>query len=571
VPLNQGQSGLVNLADLPLASLARVEVYRGFTGFDLSGSAIGGVVNLVTASAEEAGRGRLSATYGSLDTRRYLGSYRMTGVGWKFLTVGTILSTDGNFEFLDDNGTPYADDDDGIAERVNNHLQERELFLKASRTLGPGELVVVDQLMRREQGLPGHGSYQSTTEALTRTHNLLHIGWQKPVGRSLPLALGVGVFSVYETSLFEDRREKQPPAKPDIESRSLSLGTTCRWQLPLADWRQSLRGLIEWRRESFRPEETFTSSVKGQRQSRDSFVATLEDEINVWTGRLRVVPGVRYERCVDRTAPVSRDSFLYLYVRDTADTTIHRDQVLGSVGAVFNLGRGFTLKANHGRYVRMPSLMELFGYLGVVYPSPRLEPERGLNHDVGLSWERLIRSGGFLSLEYVFFDSRTDNLIVWFRRGQGAGAINLDSAHIRGHELSISCRGWWGLSFSGNVTGLDAVNTGPVIYTQGKQLPDRPEIAASGRLTWGRAPVSAFYEFDYIGGNYWNAYNGVAPNSADPARRRRLHGIGVTCSIGATGLECTGEIKNIGDEQVEDVMGFPIPGRSFYVTASYGF
>jgi outer membrane cobalamin receptor len=74
IPLNQAHSGVVDLADIPVSSLARIEVYRGFGPYDLSGSSIGGVVNLVTKKARPGGGGQISASYGSLSTRRYHGS-----------------------------------------------------------------------------------------------------------------------------------------------------------------------------------------------------------------------------------------------------------------------------------------------------------------------------------------------------------------------------------------------------------------------------------------------------------------------------------------------------------------
>ena len=70
-------------------------------------------------------------------------------------------------------------------------------------------------------------------------------------------------------------------------------------------------------------------------------------------------------------------------------------------------------------------------------------------------------------------------------------------------------------------------------------------------------------------GNYWNAYNGVAPNNEDPSRIRRLHTAGFTVPVGRLPLDLTFEVKNITDEQVEDVMGYPLPGRSVYGTASF--
>ncbi|MCK4547969.1 MAG: TonB-dependent receptor [Candidatus Eisenbacteria sp.] len=568
IPLNQSHSGLVDLADLPVSSLSRIEVYRGFSAFDLSGSAIGGVVNLVTEGASSA-RGRLSMSHGSLSTQRYQASCSFSRSCWDVLAVGTALSTEGSFEFLDDNGTPYNKDDDEIAGRINNHLEEREVFMKASRALGPGTLVLADQFLHRKQGLPGYGTYQSRTEALSKTHNLLHISWDRPATHSLPLRLSVGLFSVYQMDHFMDRQEKKPPAKPDVRNQGVSYGANLRWQVPLPRLRQSLRGLVEVRQESFQPEETFTETIEGQRQSRRSLVLTLEDEIDAVPGRFRLVPGARYEKYVDCTRAVPRSSFLHLYVRDLADTTLSRESISGHISAVADLGYGIVLKANHGRYHRVPSLMELFGYRGFIYPSPQLKPETGRNSDLGVRWEHTSSAGRFVSIEYAHFWSRVENLIMWFRRGSAAGAVNIDSAEIEGYEFSLSCGDWMGFSFSGNLTGLDAVNTGPVSYAHGKRLPDRPELAAFGKVAWRRGRKAVFYEFDYIGGNYWNSYNGIPPNSKDPVRVRRLHGMGVTLPVGLPGMELTAEVKNITDEQVEDVMGFPMPGRSFYGTLIY--
>jgi iron complex outermembrane receptor protein len=568
VPLNPAQSGAVDFADLPVSSLSRVEVYRGFSAFDLSGASIGGVVNLVTQDPSDHGRGRLSASYGSLSTQKYMGSYAISRSGWDVLAVGTALSTKGNFDFLDDNGTPYNKSDDEIVQRINNRLEQREGFVKISHPLGAGTLVVADQILYRKQGLPGYSSYQSTTEALSKTHNLLHIAWKDPVAPSLPLRFSGGVFAVYQRDHFQDRREKTPPAKPDVKNRSISYGANVRWKLPLPEHRLSLRGLVEARKESFRPEEIFTESVEGPEQSRTSLIVTLENEIDLWPGRLRLIPGGRFEKYTDQTGEMSSGTFLFPYLRSLQDTSLTHQHALGSLSAVATLGAGVRLKGNYGRYHRVPSLMELFGYQGMVLPNPTLKPETGLNHDLGISWDHRFAGGGYVSVEGAYFWSKVEDLIVWYRWGQGARALNIDRARVEGYEIQVTCGEWKGLSFSGNLTGMDAVNTGPVSYAQDKQLPDRPEVAAFGKLVWRRGRASVFYEFDYIGGNYWNSYNGIPPNNEDAARIRRLHGAGVTVPLGPA-FEVTAEIKNITDERVEDVMGYPMPGRSVYGTVVY--
>ncbi len=566
VPLPQAHSGVVDLADLPVSSLSRIEVYRGFGAFDLSGSPIGGAVNLVTRDAASTGKGRISFSYGSLSTERYQASYALSKSEWDFLAVGGAFSSEGNFEFLDDNGTPYTKTDDEIAERINNHLEARELMLKASHPLGAGRLVMTNQMYHKKQGLPGYSADQSRTEALTKTHDLFHLAWNKPATPRLPLRLDLSFFSQYRRDLFEDRRADPNKGNPDVRNRSLSFGGTVRWRVPMAGARHSVRGLLEARRESFRSEEILRERVEFPRQSRTSVVLTLEDEIGLWPGRFRIVPAVRYERHVDRMGGVEPGSFLYAYLRSVSDTTIVHERTLGSVSAVAALGWGFRVKGNAGRYYRLPTLMELFGYQGIVLPSPLLRPESGLNRDLGIQWEQAFGQGRFLSLEYAHFWSDVEDLVQWYRFLDAAKAVNVDEAEIEGYELTLRCGGWLGLSVSGSLTAMEAINTGPVSYTQGKVLPDRPELAAFGKLAWRRGRTSVFYELDYLDGNYWNAYNGVAPNNKEPSRIRRLHAAGFSFPAGQLPLDVTIEIKNITDEQVEDVMGYPLPGRSAYGT-----
>jgi hypothetical protein len=75
--------------------------------------------------------------------------------------------------------------------------------------------------------------------------------------------------------------------------------------------------------------------------------------------------------------------------------------------------------------------------------------------------------------------------------------------------------------------------------------------------------VAATYRFDYIGGNYWNAYNGKAPNNKGPLfATRRIHAVTVTIPTGLPRTDFTLEARNLTDKRFEDVMGFPMPGRS---------
>jgi outer membrane receptor protein involved in Fe transport len=538
VPLNQSESGTIDLADLPLASISRIEVYRGFGPFDLSGSAIGGVVNLVTTGADRHGSGQVSVSYGSLSTQRYMASYSLSRSGWTLLALGTALASKGDFEFLDDNGTPYNLKDDSITRRLNNDVREFDALAKIAGPAGGGEIVATNQFYRRDQGLPGYSTLQSETERLAKIYDLFHVSWSKRPWGHVPLNLVLGLHYLHQTDRFEDRRPKTTGVKPDEKNRTVSWGATLRWKLALPAYLQHIHGMVALNREGFRPEETFVEKVVGERETRNTLSLTVEDEISLVGGRVRIVPSARYENYTDHTTPFSRvRSDLAAYYRGLVDARKVHILKAGSLSGIVTAGLGVRLKANYGRSYRVPSLMETFGYRGVVLPNPRLQSESGLNRDVGLQWDHHWDGGRFMSLELVHFRSDVSNLIMftqvpWAR-----------SAH------------------------LNAIDTGPVAYTHGKHLPNRPGVEAFAKLTWCRKPVSAFYEFDYVSGNYWNAYNGVAPNNKGPLFPvRRLHCVGLTLPAGLHGTDVTIEARNLTDERIEDVMGFPLPGRSVYAT-----
>jgi iron complex outermembrane receptor protein len=574
VPLHQAQSGMVNLADLPTASLSRIEVYRGYGPFDLSGSNIGGVVNLVTREPGERGGGNVTASYGSLDTKRLGGSYSLSTRAWNFLGLASALATEGDYDFLDDNGTPYTSSDDITAERINNQMDEVEGLAKATGPFAAGTLALSCQLYYRSQGLPGYSTVQSATESMTKKYVLTHAAWHFRDGSGRIPRLDMGLHYLYQIDRFRDDKPLASGGRAGEENRTTSLGATLRWGLPLPSLRQSLRGLVSFTREDFRPQEIGATVVDGETQTRSSVAVSFEDEIHVYRNSVRLVPAIRFESYTDRMTPFEsvRDD-MAAYFRDMSATEVTHSQPSGSVGLVIRPGAGLTLRANYGRYYRVPSLMELFGYRGMVVPNPGLRPETGLNRDVGIGWNLCPAGGRSLSAEFAYFWSDVDDLIMYtYLTWAGAAqAVNINSAGIHGYEASLSAGGLHGFALSANFTRLKAVDTGPVSYTSGKYLPNRPGLEAHARLAWSGRGLAAFYEYDYVSGNYWNAYNGVAPNNKGPLFDiRRFHTVGITLPTGLAGAAVTLEVRNLTDERVEDVMGYPLPGRSVFATVDVG-
>ncbi|MEJ2721390.1 MAG: TonB-dependent receptor, partial [bacterium] len=71
------------------------------------------------------------------------------------------------------------------------------------------------------------------------------------------------------------------------------------------------------------------------------------------------------------------------------------------------------------------------------------------------------------------------------------------------------------------------------------------------------------YELHHIGANYLDPANHMAVPARD------IHNLSLEWRPFANGVALTGEMRNIADNQVSDVNGFPLPGRSFFVTCGY--
>ena len=68
------------------------------------------------------------------------------------------------------------------------------------------------------------------------------------------------------------------------------------------------------------------------------------------------------------------------------------------------------------------------------------------------------------------------------------------------------------------------------------------------------------YELDYIAQNFLDRANAFEVDN------RILHNLSLTLTPLGKRLKLTFEVKNIGDNQIQDFRGFPLPGRSFFGT-----
>jgi len=231
-----------------------------------------------------------------------------------------------------------------------------------------------------------------------------------------------------------------------------------------------------------------------------------------------------------------------------------------------------------GRYAREPNLSELFGTRGAVVGNPALRPEVAFNRDAGV--RLALPPVGPLAraaFDYAYFDNAIDDLIVLVQNSQRiVRPENVTSATVRGHEVSL--RGELGrrLGLALNYTHQDARDAGDVTFLHGKQLPGRPADEAFAHVELGWSPTHPLPRLAGLWpGRVFYEANVIADNFLDRANVRRvgsrvLHAAGIELGLPIPRTRVTFEVKNAGDDHTRDALGFPLPGRSLFLTVSYG-
>ena len=555
VPLNQAQYGVVSASDLPAASLDRIEVYRGTAPLAF-GNPGGGVINLITRQvAGAAGATRFS--YGSWDTRRAQGwGAGVRGLA-RFFGAYEFRASQGDFAFLDDNGTPKNPDDDEWATRLNNAFTSHEGTGKLDLALGSGgNATLAADILRKDAGMPGISSFQSDHAHSWTDRGVASATWRSPAWVGRALELSAQAYGVNQRDQLHDPEGDLGAGRQDTDDRTRSWGMRPQAAITAGPLGQSLELGFEARREEYHPSAEVPRARSGPTSTRDFVAYGAEERIEPWAGRLALVGTVRRESSFDDFP--AQPPYPNALPRPAVSRTTRFTP--WSAGARLAIAGGLVARANASIRHRMPTLFELFGDRGAVLGSPGLRPERLDGWDTGLGWSER-RS----SAEASFYRTDARDLIVFIQNSQYTSvAQNISAARLQGLELS-GTTAWRMLAATANWTWQDTEDHSGVPFWTGRQLPGRPAHEVFARLEARRGPARVFYEFQYTSGNFLDRAN------LAPVAPRRLHDAGVTWAWARDRLRFTAEAKNLGDDRVLDVAGYPLPGRALAMSADVRF
>jgi vitamin B12 transporter len=522
--------GGYNFANLLAGDIGRIEILRGAQSTLWGSQAIGGVVNIVTAQAEEPFEGSLTAEGGSMGTGylRAAAGGKTDRVTWRL--AGGRYETDGISSYrLGQEKDGY--DNTGFSGRAVVRATDAISFdLRGVYSKGRNEF----------DGFPPPNFAFGDTPEYGETEEF--VGY---VAVNLDLFDGALQNRLAYGYTQTDRQNFNPDqAVTDVTFDAR--GENRRWEYQgvwtINDaWTATFGGEIEDSKmrsaspSAFDPNPAPISAKAGI----DGIYAQVQGEV---VAGLTLTAGLR---------------------RDSHDT--FGDKTLGQLAAAWSLNDGNTiLRASFGQGFKAPTLYQLYSEYG----NTALAPEEADGWDAGVEQRLFDR----FMVRATYFDRDTTNQIdfvsctaaitnpLCFVNGIRRSGVYDNTARTKAHGVELEGSADLGpLQVLANYTWTDTENDSAGNVNRGKQLTRRPEHQANIQATYSWAnEASLGAAIRYVGASFDNAGNTYVLQSYTLLDLRASYPVNDT-------FEVHGRVENAFDDEYETTRNYGSPGRGVYV------
>jgi vitamin B12 transporter len=554
VRVNDDVVGSADLSTLPLWLVDRVEIYRGNAPFEADRFGIGGAIFFEPLRPRD--------TRAALGTK--IGSFG-SGGAWTYATAGSEeralllgLSLEGaqnDYAYRSGRGT--ADPSDDRAKRLGNaDATVLDLWLIGRSDVGEGSVELLANHWEREQG--------ATRLAVTPTHesrlrlerNLASIAGHAPLGRSAWLDLRTTGL-VARSTLTDPRSELTSPlgvAGTRLEQLGERFEQEVSGRIDLdrgTRVRVALRGGSERLRRYEAAEVAGIGPVLDAARASGRLLGNAERDLFYWLS-LRALLALECESTSSASGGRGCDSL----------------EPVGRLGALARSG-GLSGFVGIARYARPPTLGELHGTSLAVRGNAALEAESGATLDLGARYARAL-DGERRPLHAAVsgYVRRATDLVGYVRTSQNyVTPVNVGVADVAGLELE----GGFGfaryLALDLGVTLLDFRDRTPGGKLENDLLPYHSRLVLAPALegvtprlgrVFGEASLRA--ELVYQS----NRYADFAGTDIIPEQASLNLDAALACFERALFLRA--RVADALDAERYDVVGFPLPGRSFFVS-----
>lgn len=556
VRLNSSFATSLNLALIPDEFVNRIEIYKGFTPLRLGLPNIGGAVNIITKK----GRGESSViklTYGSFNTMETALYTEDNGDESGYLISFFLRQTDGDFEYVNRNGTFENKDDDKLIKRTNNQKAEYSLLFSASSKLGDNLRVnILFMPSYSKGGIPGTENIQTEFASYDNLMNIFSFDLR--LSRlGIIRELNSGYSNLYQRAEFDDSNGEMNMMTPD-KTNTIGLRHTFFIMTGLNLARNVMNLRASYTDESIDKISLLHSDNK-YIGKRDDLSFDLEDNIEIIKDRFYLIPSIGLKLINDNV----QYSSAYLMKKDERVTNSDIIKNL-RIGSVFRISEELVFKSNYSMVKRYPDMYELFGDGVYISPNPALLPEEGRLFDAGLEF-----SIPYLFFSYSIYKSDYDNLIQFWQNSQRTiRADNISKAEIYGSEFTLSPNLYKNIVSSLSYTHQEPINKSEIPSFKDKILPFRYTDSLYIKAGYIIYDIRVLYEYSYSSQNFFDSAN-LLPYKGTGSRS--VHNLSLNYYEKTFDIIFGFYVKNILNNRMEDIAGYPLPGRMFFAGISKTF
>jgi vitamin B12 transporter len=562
--LNDDVAGTADLSTVPLWMLDRVEVYRGHAPGFADQLGIGGAVFFEPRLPRRTriGVGQSVGSFGELSTW-IAGEVRAEHAS--SLVALRRSSATNDYRFVDDGGTRFDTGDDVEVARENADFTAHDAWAVGRNQLGPGsDVTLIASAFDREQGVTGLAVIPARRARAHVRRFLGGLSARVPCARSeYGEADGPCTLSLSSAVVTAHTRIHDPLGELSLQSSELANDATRFTQ------RAGLRHRIGETNEVGIHATQATEHLAVQPLGGGGLRARRYTSRVGLTGTANVVPTVGLHAVAATECHTT--------LGPNSDSTCGVFEPSGRLGVRIQALRWLSLFANAGRYVRPPTLGELYGTSPIVRGNPDLTAEQGVSADAGI---RVTRRGDLPSdlagyLEAFAFTRWVSDLVAFQRSSFGVvRPFNVGTARIMGLELASGAIWLDHITNELSVTLLDPRDVTEDRVVANDILPFRSRLVVAEKLELFTEPAVEALRLDRLALGARVSHR--SSRYADPA------GLIVIDPHTTVDFELSGHfldravagrlaLRNAFDESQYDTVGYPLPGRSYHASVEAWF
>ena len=202
-----------------------------------------------------------------------------------------------------------------------------------------------------------------------------------------------------------------------------------------------------------------------------------------------------------------------------------------------------------------------------------LRPEDADEWGVGLTWSRpLFPAMEYLTLTADAYYNRVSNKIVAIPTTYTWSMVNFGSVDIRGLDLTAATGFALPADIHVGLTGAMTLQraidlTDPKAKNYRQQLPYTPRLSGNVGLTVATPWLTVGYSVMCVGRRYYMAQN--IPANEIGAYAEQTLALTREVKLRSCSLTLRAEVTNLGNTSYEVIKFYPMPGRSWRITAQF--